>query len=72
MKCEQFCGLIHDIFPELEEVLPEQRIASDLGLCSFDIMMIIVQIEELYGCQVDVSLIKKDMTVREFFSVVYR
>ena len=70
MKYEQFCTLINDVFPEKKEILPENCLASDLGLCSFDLMMLICLIEKNNGNNVNLSLLRNDMTVREFYEQV--
>lgn len=46
------------------------RLATDLGLCSFDMMVIIVEIENVCGHEINTALIKKDMTVAELLGVI--
>lgn len=72
MEYEKFCSLIHDLLPEEQEILPDKHLSSDLGICSFDMMMLIFQIEELSEHKVEISEIKKDMTVRDFFGLFYK
>lgn len=70
MEFKQLCTIISGVLQEERMILPTDRLAEDLCLCSFDMMVIIAQIEEEYGCQLDVASVKKDMTVQELFSVV--
>ncbi len=70
MEFEQLCAIISGVLQEERIILPNDRLAEDLCLCSFDMMVIIAQIEEEYGCQLDVSSVKKNMTVQELFSAV--
>ncbi|WP_448784005.1 hypothetical protein [Blautia sp.] len=70
MKYEQFCTLINDVLAEKKEILPEDCLASDLGMCSFDLMMLICLIEKNNRSNVNLSLLRNDMTVREFFEQV--
>lgn len=70
MGFEQLCTIILGVLQEERIILPNDRLTEDLCLCSFDMMVIIAQIEEEYGCQLDVTSVKKDMTVQELFSVV--
>lgn len=69
MEYEKFCSLINDLLPEEQEILPNKHLSSDLGICSFDMMMLIFQIEELSGRKVEISAIKKDMMVKDFFEL---
>ena len=70
MKYEQLCTLIHESLLDDREISPNQLLSSDLGLCSFDMMVIIGRVEEITGHQINLSDIKKDMTVQEFFSII--
>ena len=63
MEYEKFCSLINDLLPEEQEILPNKHLSSDLGICSFDM------IEELSGRKVEISAIKKDMMVKDFFEL---
>lgn len=62
--------MLQNLLPEVKEILPTHRLACDLGLCSFDMMMLLFQIESDCGCQVDVSTIKQDITVEELFELI--
>lgn len=46
------------------------HLATDLGLCSFDMMVMIVEIENACGHEINTALIKKDMTVVELLNVI--
>lgn len=70
MEYNKLCKMINDILPEAKKILPEDCLANDLGLCSFDMMMLIFQLEKECGHQISISDIKKDMTVKELFELV--
>lgn len=52
------------------EAESSDHLATDLGLCSFDMMVMIVEIENICGHEINTALIKKDMTVNELLSLV--
>lgn len=70
MKYQQLCTVLRDYLVEEKEIFPEDRLSADLGLCSFDMMVIIERIEELNECHIDLSKIKKNMTVQDFYSII--
>lgn len=72
MEYNQFCTMISNILPEPKKILPENCLSSDLGLCSFDMMILIFQIEEACGHQVVVSSIKQDITVKELYELIFK
>ena len=53
MKYQQLCTVLRDYLVEEKEIFPEDRLSADLGLCSFDMMVIIERIEELNECHID-------------------
>ena len=72
MNFEQFCLIINDLLPKPMEILPEYSLLNDLGLCSFDMMVLIVQIEEISEKNIDVSSMRNNMTVQELFTLINR
>lgn len=70
MEFEQLCAIILSVLQEKRTIFPKDRLVEDLCLCSFDMMVIVDQIEEKYGGQLDITSIKKDMTVQELFSAI--
>lgn len=69
MKLEQLCSIISSQINIEEKINSTDRL-SDLGICSFDMMVIIVEIKTLCGHDVDTTLIKKDMTVLELLNLI--
>ena len=53
-----------------DNVSATKHLATDLGLCSFDMMVMIVEIESTCGHEINTALIKKDMTVEELLNVI--
>lgn len=51
-------------------VKASDHLATDLGLCSFDMMVLIVEIENVCGHEINTTLIKKDMTIAELLNVI--
>lgn len=70
MEFEQLCDMINDILPKSKNIFPESRLSSDLGLCSFDMMLLVFQIEGICGHKISVSTIKKDMNVKELYRLI--
>ncbi len=70
MEFNELCMIINNILPESKDIIPESCLSSDLGLCSFDIMALIYQIEKICGHEISVSAIKKDMTVKELCKLI--
>lgn len=70
MNYKQLCAIITDILPKQKEISSESRLSSDLGLCSFDMMLLIFRVEEASGIQIDASSLKKDITVEELLNIV--
>lgn len=54
----------------IKDVLPDSKLDEDLGLCSFDVMAIICDIERSKKVSVDISKFKSGMTVSEFFEAI--
>lgn len=70
MDYTKFLSILQNICPEAEKILPENRLVSDLGLCSFDMMMLLFQLENECGYQIYISTIKQDITVKELFDLI--
>ena len=70
MNYDQLCEIIKDVIPQSKEVFPDSKIVSDLGICSFDMMLLLFRIEDMMDVQIDTSLLKKDMTVNEILNVI--
>ena len=51
-------------------VKASDHLATDLSLCSFDMMVLIVEIENVCGHEINTTLIKKDMTIAELLNVI--
>lgn len=51
-------------------VKASDHLATDLGLCSFDMMVLIVEIENVCGHEINTTLIKRDMTIAELLNVI--
>ena len=69
MKLEQLCSIISSQINIEEKINSTDRL-SDLGICSFDMMVILVQIERMYGLEVDTSQIQNDISVMDFCNVI--
>lgn len=70
MEYNKLCKIINNILSGNKKILPEDCLMKDLGLCSFDMMILIFQLEEECGYQLCISDIKKDMTVKELYELV--
>lgn len=72
MDINQLCDLIRQVVSiESDDAeLSKKHLLSDLGICSFDMMVILVQIERMYGLEVDTSQIQNDISVMDFCNVI--
>lgn len=70
MEFTQFCDIIKNILHKKKDISLEQCLYSDLELCSLDMMILIIEIEKASGKQIDVSSIKKDMTVNDLLCLI--
>lgn len=70
MNYQSLCELIIDIISTPKTINHDSRLASDLGLCSFDMMLLLFKIEEAVGIQIDISKLKSDMTVGEILDII--
>ena len=70
MDYEQFCNMIEELMSEPAEIQREQQLSGDLGLCSFDMMMLTARIEAATGADLDVTRITKYTTVGELYDLI--
>ena len=70
MSYEQLCRIINKQSSKFQNITLESKLSDDSGLSSFDLMVIIVEIEEKSDRQIDVSFLHKNMTVEELLSVI--
>lgn len=70
MNYQSLCELITTIIPTLQTIKPNSKLVSDLGLCSFDMMLLLYKLEEAVGIQIDASKLKRDMTVEELLQLI--
>lgn len=72
MNINQLCDLIRQVVSiESDDAeLSKKHLLSDLGICSFDMMVILVKIERIYGLGVDTSQIQSDISVMDFCNVI--
>lgn len=70
MNCQSLCELISSVISTNQPIKIDSRLASDLGLCSFDMMLLLFKIEEEAGITIDASRLKNDMTVGDLLEVI--
>lgn len=70
MSFERLCELLAEIAPVPETICLESRLSSDLGLCSFDMMLLLLRIEESIAAEIDTSALKSDMTLHEILTLI--
>ena len=47
------------------EIQPSSRLEDDIGVCSFDMMVIIYELEKQFNVKIDTSKFKKQMTIQD-------
>lgn len=70
MKFEELSSIISSHMALEKKIQMSEHLSSDIGMCSFDMMMLIVEIENACGYEINAELIKKDMTVEELLNIV--
>lgn len=72
MTFEELKTIIESVVQEKVVIEPESILTDDLGITSFEMMVIIVKIEDEYKFQVDLSRVRKGMSVKDLLSIVYK
>lgn len=70
MENERVLSILQRHTVSQSEIMYGDRIESDLGLCSFDMMLIVYEIEEELHKTIDFRKLHSDMTVKEFLAVI--
>lgn len=70
MRFEQLKAIILDVTGKSQIVEPESRLRRDLGISSFEMMVIIARIENSCGHQTNMELLRHDMTVNDLLDAV--
>lgn len=70
MKFEQLSSIISSQMALERKIQRTESLSNDIGMCSFDMMVMIVEIENACGHEINTALIKKDMTVDELLSII--
>lgn len=70
MKLQQLCDLISSQMKLEKNIEKTDCLSSDLGMCSFDMMVLIVDLESACGHEINTMMLKKDMTVGELLAVI--
>lgn len=65
MNYEQIKRILIDVINDNHMCIEEKsRLYEDLGLCSYDMMLVIEIIENEYKKKVDLNILLEDMTIR--------
>lgn len=70
MEYDELLEIIKDVLPIKRDVQPDSKLKEDLGLCSFDMMLIILKLEKYINNEVDTSEFAKADTVNELYKIV--
>lgn len=70
MELQQLCDIISSQMKLDKKIERTDCLSSDIGMCSFDMMVLIVELENACGHEINTMMIKNDMTVEEFLAVV--
>jgi acyl carrier protein len=70
MDYEEYCKMIEELMPEPAEIRREQQLSGDLGLCSFDMMLLTQRLEAESEEDLDVTRITKYTTVGELYDLI--
>lgn len=70
MKFKQLSSIISSQMALERKIQGTETLSNDIGMCSFDMMMLIVEIENECGYEINTDLIQKDTTVDELLSII--
>ncbi len=70
MNFIELTDIIKQNLPEEKNINPDTRLSDDLGLCSFDMMLIIMQIDKVVSKKLDLTAFSKAKTVDDLYKIV--
>lgn len=70
MTYNQLCEIIQEIADTNSIVSRKSRLTSDLGLCSFDMMVLLSRLEDKINHSIDVTTISQDMTIEQLYEMI--
>ena len=70
MTFKKFTEMVEEIADKHSIVSGNSRITSDLGLCSFDVMVLLSRIEHEVNHPIDVALMTRDMTIKQLYDLI--
>ncbi len=73
MELKRIIEIINEVLEKKDSnIIGNEKLQDDLGICSFDMMMIIALIEKDNNVIVEVDKLKKNMTVAELCNAIVR
>ena len=71
MDIKELVGIIKEVLETNDvEIGYESKLYDEIGLCSFDMMVIIGIIEDVYKKSVDLIELSKDMTIKGLINAI--
>lgn len=71
MDIKELVGIIKEVLETNDvEIRYESKLYDEIGLCSFDMMVIIGIIEDEYNKSVDLIKLSKDMTIKGLINAI--
>lgn len=71
MDIKELVGIIKEVLETNDvEIRYESKLYDEIGLCSFDMMVIIGIIEDEYNKRVDLIKLSKDMTIKGLINAI--
>ena len=67
MELSNFCEMLKEFTDSKTEILPESRLTEDLGLCSFDMMLILDTVERKIQREVCLDNLELVKTVGDLY-----
>lgn len=70
MTIKKLTEIVIEIADNNSNVSENSRIISDLGLCSFDVMVLLSRIEHEVHHPIDATVMTRDMTVKQLYDLI--
>lgn len=70
MKLKQLQELILSVKADAKNLEPQHRLRQDTGLCSFDMRLLLVALDQKYGLRIPMALLHPEMTVSDLLDAI--
>lgn len=72
MDIDKLIEIISLVLENKKNITADSKLKEDLGICSFDMIMIIADIEKNGEFKVNINEFKKEMTIKELRNIIVK